>query len=122
MVGILRQTQKKGIFGIPIAYGNSTEEQGRKILHGHMLIWIKNFNKLQDLLYHPDESIRKKALQELQKYIEKILSSSYGDVVIWAFFLWKIDPEKLFKCDEDLLKLKLIERKNIENTKKNISL
>ena len=68
-------------------YCHGTEEQERKILLGHMLIWTKNFNKLRDLHYHLDESIRKKALQELQKYVEKIFSSYYGDVVIWAFSL-----------------------------------
>ena len=36
----------KGIFGIPIAYVDACEEQGRKTLHSHMNIWIKDFNKV----------------------------------------------------------------------------
>jgi hypothetical protein len=35
-----------GIFGKPEAYAVATEEQGRKTLHMHILVWIKNWNAL----------------------------------------------------------------------------
>ena len=34
---------KPGIFGETEAYGVAIEEQGRKTLHGHILVWIKKF-------------------------------------------------------------------------------
>ena len=36
--------EQKGFFGIHIAFGLPIEEQGRKTLHAHILIWIKDFS------------------------------------------------------------------------------
>ena len=45
-----------GLFGIPLAFTASTEEQGRKTLHTHFLIWLKNFQERRAKLY--SENIR----------------------------------------------------------------
>jgi len=34
-----------GLFGIPIAFTSSTQEQGKKTLQSHFLIWLKNFQE-----------------------------------------------------------------------------
>ena len=43
-------TEEPGIYGIPEAASQSTEEQKRKRLHGHCLAWIKGAQKLLELL------------------------------------------------------------------------
>ena len=47
----------KGIFGIPIAYVDACEEQGRKTLHSHMNIWIKDFNKVRDAIFSKNQTV-----------------------------------------------------------------
>ena len=71
-----------GIFGEPEAYGTAIEEQGRKTLHGHILVWIKDFNILRNLLFHEDQGIRKEAKNEMLKYVENVMNSSYGGLHI----------------------------------------
>ena len=73
---------KPGIFGEAEAYGTASEEQGRKTLHGHILVWIKNFNILRDLLFHEDEGVRSEAKNEMLNYVEKVMNSSYGGLYI----------------------------------------
>ena len=58
-----------GIFGEAEAYGVAIEEQGRKTLHGHILVWIKNFNTLRNLLFHEDIKIKSDAKKEMLSYI-----------------------------------------------------
>lgn len=43
---------KQGIFGTPKAACESDEEQGRKTLHSHWLIWIESFNLVRSMCYH----------------------------------------------------------------------
>ena len=44
-------TEGGGIFGVPLAYTMAAEEQGRKMLHGHFLIWIKGWKELLQTLF-----------------------------------------------------------------------
>ena len=79
------QSEQKGIggiFGMPLAYADSCEEQARYTLHSHILVWIENFNNVRDLLFHEDESIKKSASQILQSYFENIAQASFGDLLI----------------------------------------
>ena len=46
---------KSGIFGIPLAYADCCEEQARYTLHSHISVWIYNFNKVRNRLFHPDK-------------------------------------------------------------------
>ena len=41
-----RATGTPGLYGHPIAGLESTEEQTRKLLHGHCLVWMQNFDKV----------------------------------------------------------------------------
>ena len=52
-----RGQSRNGIFGEVQAWSNACEEQSRFTLHGHMWIWIKNLNKLHELLFHEKEDI-----------------------------------------------------------------
>ena len=51
----------KGIMGEHEAYAVAIDEQGRKILHAHIQVWIKDFNELQTKMYDQNPSIRDKA-------------------------------------------------------------
>ena len=51
----------KGIMGVPEAYSIAIEEQGRKTLHAHIQVWIKDFNELQTKLYDQNPSVRDEA-------------------------------------------------------------
>src|SRR6056300_2106884 len=72
------QSGRKGVFGVPIAYSRTDEEQGRKTLHSHWQIWVKNFNKTRDALFHTDDRKRKAARDALISYIDKVVCASYG--------------------------------------------
>ena len=67
----------EGIAGIVEAWGNTTEEQGRLTLHGHMLLWIKWFAPLRLKLFSDDINEKNKAICELKEYISQVMSASY---------------------------------------------
>ena len=79
---IKQQKGYPGIFGTPIAYGLPIEEQGRKTLHAHILIWIKYFSTVRNLLFSYDDEIRVKAKNEIIRYVDKVMCSSYGSLNI----------------------------------------
>eukprot|EP00986_Skeletonema_menzelii_P013820 scaffold8448_cov188-Skeletonema_menzelii.AAC.1 len=72
------QTGRIGVFGEPLAYSRTDEEQGRKTLHSHWQIWIKDFNKCRSALFDSDNSIKKSAREALISYIDKVVCASYG--------------------------------------------
>ena len=71
-VGILIGWDKKkrcgesDIFGISLAYNDCCEERARYILYSHISVWIKDVDKLRNLLYDTDENIRLSAKSELE--------------------------------------------------------
>ena len=73
----------KGILGIVEAFGKCDEEQGRKTLHSHWKTWVEGFGKLRNLLFHEDLLVRKRARIEYSKYVDMILSATFGtDLVV----------------------------------------
>jgi hypothetical protein len=73
------QTGKKGVVGELVAFGDSTEEQSRKSLHSHFTLWVKDFNKIRDSLFHENDETREKARMLMLKYVDKVMTASYGD-------------------------------------------
>ena len=73
-----KQSGRRGVFGEPIAYSRTDEEQGRKTLHAHWQIWIDRFNKARNALFHSDESKRRAARDALISYIDQVVCASYG--------------------------------------------
>jgi len=75
----LAKNRKKGvgIFGEPIAIMRADEEQNRRTLHGHFLIWIKNFSEVISNLFHSNTVTREEARAKLSKYVEKVFCSDY---------------------------------------------
>ena len=62
-----------------IAFAAADEEQGRKTLHMHVQLWVKDFNsKLRADLFHHNPYDRQVARDKLKDYIEKIMTTSFG--------------------------------------------
>jgi len=61
-----------------VAYAIGNEEQGRTTLHGHIILWVLNYQNLQQQLFSSDAAIRERSKVELTKYLEKVLSSSFN--------------------------------------------
>ena len=62
---------RPGFFGNVVAWGDTTEEQGRFTLHAHILLFIKDFDRLISMLWSTKQDIREKAKAELIDYFEK---------------------------------------------------
>jgi hypothetical protein len=80
LVGWNFKEQKQGhfeIFGEFMGWCNTTEEQARYTLHSHVLLFIAQFDQLISLLWLDSEHIRRKAKDELTKYMEPTMSSTY---------------------------------------------
>ena len=67
-----------GIFGVPIAFASSTEEQARYTLHSHICVWIKHFNNIRDLMFDDNDIVKQAARNEMLNYFIIILETSFG--------------------------------------------
>ena len=75
-----RSTEKEGLFGICEALCLAIEEQGRKTLHGHMTLWIKDFAKLRRLLFFARRNEEKdKAKKEVLDYHNRLVTAKLFD-------------------------------------------
>ena len=77
---IKKKTSKgKGILGTVLAFFAADEEQGRKTLHRHWQIWVKEIDEtLRNCLFHEDHAARDIARRSLCKQIDNVLTASYG--------------------------------------------
>ena len=68
-----------GIFGAVVAFAPADEEQGRKTLHRHIQLWVKEIDQgLRKALFQDDCHEKKKARTQFQNYIDKIMSTTFG--------------------------------------------
>jgi hypothetical protein len=65
-----------GIFEKILGFSDTSEEQGRKTLHSHVLLFIALFDRLISLLWSDSENVRKLVKEELIQYMSKAMSSS----------------------------------------------
>lgn len=68
-------TEQEGLFGTPEAYFLATEEQSRKTLHAHFLLWLKHFPSLLKDLLSKNITVRSKATTGLKALVESVLST-----------------------------------------------
>ena len=77
---------KIGIFGNLAAYGVAVEEQGRKTLHAHILVYILGWNETLSRLQSNVESVRLSAEKEIIKFVDSCLSTElqpgYGNQLL----------------------------------------
>lgn len=70
--------EKGGVFGILDAWSAAVEEQGRKMLHIHFLIWIKDWSTLLDGLRSNDkEGVRKLAGSSCKVMLTTLCQQSF---------------------------------------------
>jgi hypothetical protein len=77
---IKKKTLKgKGILGTVLAFCAADEEQGRKTLHRHWQIWVKEIDEtLRNCLFHEDATARDMGRNFFCKHIDNVLTASYG--------------------------------------------
>ena len=99
----------KGILGTVIAFAGADEEQGRKTLHRHWQIWVKEIDQnIRDCLFHKDDKTRLEARETFIKHIDDVLSADYGSNLYISHRCVqknKIEEMKIEKADK-LLKEK----------------
>ena len=69
----IRKQGHHGAFGKIDAFYGAVEEQARKTLHVHFIVWLENWNEMLNCLYSVHDQIRTEAALELGRYIERIL-------------------------------------------------
>ncbi len=74
-----RSSKRKGILGTVLAFFAAEEEQGRKTLHHHWQIWVKEIDEtLRNCLFHEDNTARDIARTTFCKHIDNVITASYG--------------------------------------------
>ncbi len=69
----------KGILGTVLAFFAADEEQGRKTLHPHWQIWVKEIDEtLRNSWFHEDVTARDIARKTFCKHIDNVITASYG--------------------------------------------
>ena len=91
----------KGLFGDVIAYAMACEEQGRKTLHSHFLLWIKDWTNLLDGL--GDITKREECSNILKQYTKSIMSTRMHEYISDKFEC-KTCNLKYDKCSDQCLR------------------
>ena len=74
-----KNKKNTGIFGDVEAYVVATEEQGRKTLHGHILVWIRDWDQILEGISNPNGDVSKQYVEKLRTFASRIMSTSiYG--------------------------------------------
>ena len=68
----LNESTKVGLFGEVLAMAFAVEEQGRKTLHAHFILWIKGYGQLQQNLFFGDYMVKADAEKQLTEYFNQI--------------------------------------------------
>ena len=66
---------KTGIFGKLAAYGLAVEEQGRKTLHAHILVYMVGWKSLLWQQKSQNQRIRRRAEKEIEVFVDSCLST-----------------------------------------------
>ena len=64
-----------GLFGVPLAFVAAVEEQGRKALHAHLLLWIKDMNRTHDDLHSASRYKSRNAKRKLVELADEVIST-----------------------------------------------
>jgi hypothetical protein len=68
-----RTSKGKGILGTVLAFAGADKEQGRKTLHQHWQIWVKELSQtLRNLLFHKNVKIKHKARRSFAESSTKL--------------------------------------------------
>ena len=89
-----RRANNHGFYGKPDAVLVTVEEQSRKSLHAHIIIWLQDYNNILDDLQEPDDRLQNKAKKLLIKQYDRTVTTSIIQNPTYEMF--KHDPE----CDK----------------------
>jgi hypothetical protein len=104
-----QSSKGKGILGTVIAFAGADEEQGRKTLHRHWQIWVKEIDQnIRDCLFHKDDKTRLEARDTFLKHIDDVISADYGSDLYISHRCVQNDKNEELKIDiaDNLLKEK----------------
>ena len=104
-----QSSKGKGILGTVIAFAGADEEQGRKTLHRHWQIWVKEIDQnIRDCLFHKDDKTRLEARDTFIKHIDDVISADYGSDLYISHRCVQKDTNEELKIDiaDNLLKEK----------------
>ena len=68
---------REGLLGTCEAYTQTVEEQGRKTLHAHFLVWCRRFNELRESLYDNFHHTTAAAETEMVSQIDRLCSTRF---------------------------------------------
>ena len=74
-----RPTERPGLFGVSEAFTGAIEEQGRKSLHVHMLIWTKAFAKCRERIFSPSRHDRRDAEASIIEVVDDVSTTKVFD-------------------------------------------
>ena len=80
---------KPGLFGVAQAFTATVEEQGRRTLHTHIQVWLKQFNEVREALHSQERHVERSAIREICQFVDDVSSS--------ALFCFDTGNEK--KCE-----------------------
>ena len=66
---------RDGIFGKLDAYGMAVEEQNRKTLHAHIVVYVSGWNKTLSDLHSDSDRTRKRAQKEVTSFVDSVMST-----------------------------------------------
>ena len=66
---------KDGLFGKVKAMAYAVEEQGRKTLHAHFIIWIEEYDELQKMMFFGDSVTKRDANSTAMQYFDHLAST-----------------------------------------------
>jgi hypothetical protein len=104
-----QSSKGKGILGMVIAFAGADEEKGRKTLHRHWQIWVKEIDQnIRDCLFHKDDKTRLEARDTFIKHIDDVFSADYGSDLNISHRCVQKDKNEELKTEiaENLLKEK----------------
>ena len=104
-----QSSKGKGILGTVITFAGADEEQGRKTLHRHWQIWVKEIDQnIRDCLFHKDDKTRLEARDTFIKHIDDVLSADYGSDLYISHRCVRKDKNEELKIEkaDNLLKEK----------------
>ena len=67
--------ERGGLFGMPEAFVFAIEEQGRRTLHGHAQVWIRNFNGTRENLHSLNRNVRRESERAIKELVDRTSSS-----------------------------------------------
>jgi hypothetical protein len=65
----------EGLFGDIDAFCSAVEEQGRKVLHSHILVWVSGWKTVFEEMGSDNECTRNKASRMLKEYASKVMTT-----------------------------------------------